>query len=67
MRRWLLLGALWLLALDARAAQLILNEYNAVSASSYLNGVNLNIDRGTGAARLTDQADPGLIWGAPQE
>ncbi len=33
-------------------------------SSSYLNGVNLNIDRGTGAARLTDQADPGLIWGA---
>ena len=34
------------------------------AASSYLNGVNLNIDRGTGAARLTDQSDPDLIWGA---
>ncbi len=34
------------------------------AASSYLNGVNLNIDRGTAAARLTDQADPALIWGS---
>jgi NAD(P)-dependent dehydrogenase (short-subunit alcohol dehydrogenase family) len=33
------------------------------AASSYLNGVNLNIDRGTGAARATDQSDPELIWG----
>jgi len=33
-------------------------------SSSYLNGVNLNIDRGTGAARLTDQADPAIIWGS---
>ncbi len=33
------------------------------ASSSYLNGVNLNIDRGTGAARATDQADPELIWG----
>ena len=34
------------------------------ASSSYLNGVNLNIDRGTGAARLTGQADPGAIWGS---
>ena len=34
------------------------------ASSSYLNGVNLNIDRGTGAARTTDQSDPDLIWGA---
>lgn len=33
------------------------------ASSSYLTGVNLNIDRGTGAARATDQSDPGLIWG----
>ncbi|MDH3301739.1 MAG: coniferyl-alcohol dehydrogenase [Acidimicrobiia bacterium] len=33
-------------------------------SSSYLNGVNLNIDRGTAAARLTDQADPAIIWGS---
>ncbi|MGF1595965.1 MAG: coniferyl-alcohol dehydrogenase [Acidimicrobiales bacterium] len=33
------------------------------AASSYVNGVNLNIDHGTGAARLTDQYDPALIWG----
>ena len=33
------------------------------ACSSYLNGVNLNIDRGTGAARLTGQSDPELIWG----
>lgn len=33
------------------------------SASSYLNGVNLNIDRGTGAARASDQYDPNVIWG----
>lgn len=33
-------------------------------SSSYLNGVNLNIDRGTAAARLTDQADPSVIWGS---
>ncbi len=33
------------------------------ACSSYLNGVNLNIDRGTGAARATDQSDPELIWG----
>ena len=33
------------------------------SCSSYLNGVNLNIDRGTGAARSTDQSDPIRIWG----
>ncbi len=32
-------------------------------SSSYLNGVNLNVDRGTGAARATDQSDPGRIWG----
>ena len=34
------------------------------ASSSYLNGINLNIDRGTSAARLTDQADPVAIWGA---
>ena len=33
-------------------------------SSSYVNGVNLNIDRGTGAARLTGQSDPALIWGS---
>jgi len=33
------------------------------ASSSYLNGINLNIDRGTGAARATDQSDPTLIWG----
>ena len=32
------------------------------ASSSYINGVNLNIDRGTGAARLTSQSDPALIW-----
>jgi len=38
------------------------------ASSSYLNGVNLNVDRGTGAARQTDQSDPALIWGsAPGE
>jgi NAD(P)-dependent dehydrogenase (short-subunit alcohol dehydrogenase family) len=31
-------------------------------AASYINGVNLNIDRGTGAARLTGQSDPAYIW-----
>jgi NAD(P)-dependent dehydrogenase (short-subunit alcohol dehydrogenase family) len=33
------------------------------ASSSYVNGVNLNIDRGTGAARLTDQSKPERIWG----
>ncbi len=33
-------------------------------SSSYVNGVNLNIDRGTGAARATDQSNPAMIWGA---
>lgn len=33
------------------------------ASSSYLNGVNLNVDRGTGAARATDQSDPTHIWG----
>ena len=33
-------------------------------SSSYVNGVNLNIDRGTGAARATDQSDPTAIWGS---
>ena len=37
------------------------------ASSSYLNGVNLNIDRGTGAARATGQSDPGLIWGTRTE
>ncbi len=32
-------------------------------AASYVNGVNLNVDRGTGAARNTGQSDPKLIWG----
>jgi NAD(P)-dependent dehydrogenase (short-subunit alcohol dehydrogenase family) len=31
-------------------------------SASYINGVNLNIDRGTSAARLSEQTDPGLIW-----
>ncbi len=34
------------------------------ASSSYINGVNLNIDRGTAAARLSGQSDPELIWGA---
>jgi len=42
-------------------AMLFLADNNA---SSYINGVNLNIDRGTGAARASDQSDPGLIWGS---
>ncbi len=33
-------------------------------SSSYINGVNLNIDYGSGAARASDQSDPALIWGA---
>ena len=33
------------------------------ASASYLNGVNLNIDRGTAAARLTNQSDPVRIWG----
>ena len=53
MSRRLLVAALLLLALDARAAQLILNEYNAVSASSYLNGGTLEADLDGGQA-----ADP---------
>ncbi len=31
-------------------------------AASYINGVNLNIDRGTAAARLSSQSDPKAIW-----
>ena len=34
------------------------------NSSSYINGVNLNIDRGTAAARASDQADPDMIWGS---
>lgn len=34
------------------------------ASSSYLNGVNLNVDRGTGAARLTGQTNPEVIWGS---
>ncbi len=34
------------------------------ASSSYLNGVNLNIDRGTAAARVTEQSDPAKIWGS---
>lgn len=33
------------------------------ASSSYLNGVNLNIDHGTGAARASNQFDANLIWG----
>lgn len=33
-------------------------------SASYINGVNLNIDRGTGAARASNQSDPELIWGS---
>ena len=33
------------------------------ASSSYLNGVNLNIDRGTSAARASGQFDPEAIWG----
>ncbi|MGB5758253.1 MAG: coniferyl-alcohol dehydrogenase [Acidimicrobiales bacterium] len=33
------------------------------ASASYINGVNLNIDRGTGAARATGQTDPERIWG----
>jgi NAD(P)-dependent dehydrogenase (short-subunit alcohol dehydrogenase family) len=33
------------------------------AVSSYVNGVNLNIDGGTGAAWATGQADPASIWG----
>ncbi len=33
------------------------------ASASYINGVNLNIDRGTNAARLTEQSDPEHIWG----
>ncbi|MEM7272139.1 MAG: coniferyl-alcohol dehydrogenase, partial [Actinomycetota bacterium] len=32
------------------------------TAASYINGVNLNIDRGTAAARASDQTDPAAIW-----
>lgn len=35
------------------------------TSASYINGVNLNIDRGTAAARATDQSDPVFIWGDP--
>ncbi len=34
------------------------------TSASYINGVNLNIDRGTSAARATGQSDPVLIWGS---
>ena len=34
------------------------------ASASYINGINLNIDRGTGAARATGQADPERIWGS---
>ncbi len=34
------------------------------ASASYVNGVNLNIDRGTAAARLTNQSDPATIWGS---
>ena len=32
------------------------------ASASYINGVNLNIDRGTGAARASDQNDPAILW-----
>ena len=52
--RCCLRGFLCLLAaalpLEARAAKLILNEYNAVSASSYLNGGTAAVDDDGGAA-----------------
>ncbi|MEM9132780.1 MAG: coniferyl-alcohol dehydrogenase [Actinomycetota bacterium] len=35
------------------------------ASTSYLNGVNVHVDRGTAAARATDQSDPSLIWGPP--
>ncbi len=53
MSKWLLVGALALVAVDARAAQMILNEYNAVSASNFLNGGTLAADLDGGQA-----ADP---------
>ena len=34
------------------------------ASSSYLNGVNLNIDRGTAAARASGQSNPEAIWGS---
>ncbi len=34
------------------------------ACSSYINGINLNVDRGTAAARLTEQSDPAAIWGS---
>ncbi|MGI9596621.1 MAG: SDR family oxidoreductase [Acidimicrobiales bacterium] len=33
-------------------------------SSSYINGVNLNVDNGSNAARASDQSDPELIWGS---
>lgn len=33
-------------------------------SSSYINGVNLNVDLGSGAARASGQSDPALIWGS---
>jgi len=32
------------------------------ASSAYITGVNLNVDRGTGAARATNQSDPATIW-----
>ena len=45
MLKWFWVGLLAVLATDARAAKMVLNEYNAVSAANYLNG-------GTAAADL---------------
>jgi NAD(P)-dependent dehydrogenase (short-subunit alcohol dehydrogenase family) len=42
-------------------AMLFLADYES---SSYINGINLNVDRGTGAARLSEQIDPAAIWGS---
>lgn len=32
------------------------------ASSSYITGLNLNVDRGTAAARLSDQSDPAIVW-----
>ncbi|MGH1488180.1 MAG: coniferyl-alcohol dehydrogenase [Acidimicrobiales bacterium] len=42
-------------------AMMFLADYES---ASYINGINLHIDRGTGAARASDQSDPELIWGS---
>ncbi len=32
------------------------------AAASYVTGINLNVDSGTGAARLSEQTDPAKLW-----